>query len=124
MNFSTSPTTQFTLANLTNKQRSFLEYFYINVYDPNNTSNLWNPSLGTCDFSRSLIKSICKKYGYSGTIHWIVRKRFSRRTDRGLYSLPELKELHDLWESSDIIKTIITHNFHRIAIERKNKKPN
>jgi hypothetical protein len=82
-----------TLANLTPKQRAFIEYFYINVYNPLAPLNLWNPSIGSTLFSRSLVKSLCKKFGYGGTIQWIVRKPFGRRGERGLYNIPEIKEL-------------------------------
>lgn len=115
-----SPT--LTLANLTPKQRAFIEYFYINVYDPTSQSNLWNPSLGFTGFNRSLIRSLCKKFGYGGTIQWIVRKPFGRRGERGLYNIPEIKELHDLWECSVIDMTIKTHNGQEFPIKRANNK--
>lgn len=111
-----------TLANLTPKQRAFIEYFYINVYNPIAPQNLWNPSLGSTLFSRSLVKSLCKKFGYGGTIQWIVRKPFGRRGERGLYNIPEIKELHDLWECSVINMTIKTHNGQEFPIKRANNK--
>ena len=111
-----------TLANLTPKQRAFIEYFYINVYNPLAPLNLWNPSIGSTLFSRSLVKSLCKKFGYGGTIQWIVRKPFGRRGERGLYNIPEIKELHDLWECSVINTTIKTYNGQEFPIKRANNK--
>jgi len=111
-----------TLANLTPKQRAFIEYFYINVYNPLAPLNLWNPSIGSTLFSRSLVKSLCKKFGYGGTIQWIVRKPFGRRGERGLYNIPEIKELHALWECSVIDMTIKTHNGQEFPIKRANNK--
>jgi len=111
-----------TLANLTPKQRAFIEYFYINVYNPLAPLNLWNPSIGSTLFSRSLVKSLCKKFGYGGTIQWIVRKPFGRRGERGLYNIPEIKELHDIWECSVINMTIKTHNGQEFPIKRANNK--
>lgn len=128
MNISPTSTTQpqpltlLSLSALTPKQRTFMEYFYLNVYDPTAQINLWNPNMGSVEFSRSIVKSICKKFGYGGTIQWIVRKPFGRRTDRGLYCIPELKELHDLWECSVIDTTIKTHNGQEIAVRRANNK--
>ena len=117
-----TPPHPLTLGNLTPKQRAFIEYFYMNVYDPTAQTNLWNPKLGSCAFSRSIVKSICKKFGYGGTIQWIVRKPFGRRTDRGLYNIPEIKELHDLWECSVINITIKTYNGQEFPIKRTNNK--
>ena len=111
-----------TLANLTPKQRAFIEYFYINVYNPIAPLNLWNPNIGSTLFSRSLVKSLCKKFGYGGTIQWIVRKPFGRRGERGLYNIPEIKELHDLWECSVINTTIKTYNGQEFPIKRANNK--
>lgn len=123
-NTQTTPimTQPLTLANLTPKQRAFIEYFYINVYNPLAPLNLWNPSIGSTLFSRSLVKSLCKKFGYGGTIQWIVRKPFGRRGERGLYNIPEIKELHDLWECSVINTTIKTYNGQEFPIKRANNK--
>ncbi len=114
-----------TLANLTPKQRTFLEYFYVNIYDPTSTTNIWIPNIGISSsefFHRTLVRSICKKFGYSGTIQWIVRKQFGRRGDRGLYNIPEIRELHELWECSVIDMTIKTYNGQEIKIKRANNK--
>ena len=56
------------------------------------------------------------------TIQWIVRKPFGRRGERGLYNIPEIKELHDLWECSVINTTIKTYNGQEFPIKRANNK--
>lgn len=115
-----SNTVTHTLANLTKTERLFLEYFYIQSYDSASRSNAFIPGAGGC-FTRPYIRSICKKFGYGGTIHWIVRKQFGRRTaTRGMYEIPELQELHELWQKSDIQLKIVTRAGETIYINRKN----
>ena len=115
---------QHTLANLTKTERNFLEYFYVQVYTPPSMSegktNMWNPGMPTT-FTRQLIRSICISYGYGGTIHWIVRKQFGRRlADRGLYNIPELAELHELWTNTENLSlTINTNAGNIINVNRK-----
>lgn len=117
---------QHTLANLTISERKFLEYFYVQVYVPPSLSegrtsrNLWDPSTSPT-FSRQLIRSICIQYGYGGTIHWIVRKQFGRRQlDRGLYIIPEIVELHELWCNTENLNlTITSHRNDTIVINRR-----
>lgn len=120
------PPRTFSLATLTKSERNFLEFFYVQVYSPPidglaYIGNLWNPSMPTT-FSRQLIRSICKKFGYAGTIHWIVRKQFGRRLlNRGVYDIPELLELHKLWNNTPELNLVITtNNGNKITINRKN----
>jgi len=116
-----STTVTNTLANLTKTERIFLEYFYIKSYNSKNIRgvNPFNPALSTL-CTRQYINAICKKFGYAGTSQWIVRKQFGRRmSSRGIYDIPELKELHDLWENTDIVLKIVTRAGETIYINRK-----
>lgn len=106
------------LVSLLPKQRAFLEYLYIRIYDPTDVAkSIWDPNTGFA-VSRETIDYTAQLFGYSETVNWIVRKNKNRRSLRGLYYLPELMELHNLWQSTSIDITIKLHNGNEIQVRR------
>jgi hypothetical protein len=104
----TTPNVIFDFTTLDPHQKDFMMWLYAQVY--NSETGLWlNGSLEpTLEFSRSWIRSMCRTFGYSGTIQWIVRKRFGRRTQRGTYQIPELLQIHSMLQSGQLTETTVT----------------
>lgn len=119
------PPPTFSLTDRTPTERTFLEYMYVQIYSPPQhdgdiTQNLWNPSQPTL-FSRSLIQSLSIKFGYTYVLAWLVRKHIGRRQlMRAVYDIPEILEIHKLWQNSEINITIKTKTGSLITINRKN----
>lgn len=97
----------FDFTSLKEHQKNFMLWIYAQVYNPE--TGLWLGQTEPCiEFSRSWVNSQCRSYGYAGTIHWIVRKRFGRRTQRGTYQIPELLQIHSMIQSGDIKQNTVT----------------
>jgi len=98
----------FDFAKLEPHQKDFMMWLYTQAY--NTKTGLWlnNSPEPTLEFSRTWIRAMCRVFGYSGTIHWIVRKRFGRRTQRGTYQIPELLQIHSMLQTGQLRETTIT----------------
>jgi len=121
MNNQPAPTTNvvFDFATLLPHQKDFMLWLYTQVYNPE--TGLWlngtKPEQPTIEFTRSWIRSMCRIFGYSGTIHWLVRKRFGRRTQRGTYQIPELTQIHTMLQTGQITQTsVTTRKAHTVQI--------
>lgn len=120
-----SPPPIFLLADRIPTERTFLEYMYTQIYYPPQydgemNHNIWYPSQPTL-FSRSLIQSLSIKFGYTYVLAWLVRKHIGRRQlKRAVYDIPEIMEIHELWQNSEINLTITTKNGSVITINRNN----
>ena len=61
------------------------------------------------------------KFGYTYVLAWLVRKHIGRRQlMRAVYDIPEILEIHKLWQNSEINITIKTKTGSLITINRKN----